>query len=177
MQDAVVRMLNKSDIQVNYRHKWERFLSKFCQTYSTTDAEDILQFGFKNLKTSVKLRILKELCEYQFEQNSSFKKAVNEMTPEKQRCKPFVEDKSGHLFWTMTDANDDAVVYKEHLKKQSWNVLAHDREELTELIKKNAPPSPPRRTSTRRPSILLNESRSQRKAKDLLKEFRVSLEQ
>ncbi len=98
------------------------------------------------------------------------------MTPDKQRCKPLLEDNRGHLFWTMTDSNDDAVVYKENVKKRSWNVLAHDRDELRKIIKQNAPESPPRRMSARRSSANAKTTMVERKAKDLLKEFRVSIE-
>lgn len=100
---------------------------------------------------------------------------MNEITPEKQRCKPLLEDDGHHLFWTMTDSNDDTVVYKENVKKKSWNVLAHDRDELSKLIKRNAPPSPPRRKSARKSLATANVIASEPTAKDLLKEFRLSI--
>lgn len=104
-----------------------------------------------------------------------FKKIVNEMTPDTQRCKPFMEDNSGHRFWSMTDANDDTVVYKEHVKKKSWNVLAHDRDELFKFIKQRKPPSPPRRTSGRRSEANIRSFKPS--AKYLLKELRLSIGQ
>ncbi|KAG4069950.1 hypothetical protein HA402_015174 [Bradysia odoriphaga] len=172
--NTVMRLLYKCNISVD-RERWERRLAKFCRTYSNDDADTILRLGFRNLKTNIKLRVIKELLEYQFEHNIEFKKIVNEMTPDKQRCKPLMEDDGGHLFWTMTDSNDDTVVYKENVKKKSWNVLAHDRHELTKLIKRNAPPSPPRRTSTRRSLVNATIRPSEPKAKDLLKELRLSI--
>lgn len=98
------------------------------------------------------------------------------MDADKQRCKPMMEDTKGHLFWTMTDSNDDAIVYKENLKRKSWNVLAHDRNELTNIVKRNKPESPPRRKSGRTSSA---HSTLERKipAKDLLKNLRVSIGQ
>lgn len=82
-----------------------------------------------------------------------------------------MEDGRGHLFWTMTDSNDDAVVYKENLKKKSWNVVAHDRDELTDYIKRSRPESPPRRTSAR---ISIG-YRNEKTTKDLLTDFRRSI--
>lgn len=92
------------------------------------------------------------------------------MTPDRQRCKPMVEDDRGHLFWTMTDANDDAVVYEENLKKKSWSVLAHDRDELSNIVKRFTPEQPPRRMSLR-----VSTGERKIKAEDLLKGFRESI--
>lgn len=59
--DTIVRLLRKSNFKVD-KDKWERRLSKFCATYSTGDAEEIIRLGFKNMKTTVKLRIMKVWC-------------------------------------------------------------------------------------------------------------------
>lgn len=96
------------------------------------------------------------------------------MTPDKQRCKPMMEDDRGHLFWTMTDANDDAMVYEENLKKKSWSVLAHDRDELSNIVRRSTPEQPPRRMSLRAPAVYEIFERKI-KAKDLLKGFRESI--
>lgn len=103
---------------------------------------------------------------------------VNEMPPEKQRYKPLMEDNSGHLFWTLTDSNDDAMVYEENLKKKSWNVLAHDRDELISIIRSCTPEPIPRRMSERqalRVSAGNERMEPKAKAKDLLKDFCVNI--
>lgn len=56
--DTILRLLRKSNFKAD-RDKWERHLAKFCLTYSDDDAEAIQRLGFKNMRTSVKLRILK----------------------------------------------------------------------------------------------------------------------
>lgn len=97
------------------------------------------------------------------------------MDADKQRYKPMLIDNRGHLYWTMTDSNDDAIVYEEDLKRQSWNVLAHDRDELTNIVRGNAPESLPRRTSRRTSS--LNKSYRRTSMKELLKDLRKSIGQ
>lgn len=82
---------------------------------------------------------------------------MNELTPDKQRYQPLIQDNCGHLYWTMTDANDDAMVYEEDLDHKSWNVVAHDRDELINIVKPFVPqPSP----ATRRPSLSVNTIRT-----------------
>lgn len=56
--DTVMRLLYKCNIYVD-RSRWERRLAKFCRIYSTDDANQIMDLGFRNLKTSVKLRVIK----------------------------------------------------------------------------------------------------------------------
>lgn len=100
---------------------------------------------------------------------------MNELTPDKQRKKPLLQDDGGRLFWTMTDSNDDAIVYEEDLQEKSWNVLAHDRDELINIVRRTVPAPKPVRTSAR--ISLGNATKAERtfKAKDLLNDFRVSI--
>lgn len=55
---TIVKLLRKCDYKCD-RNIWERKLSKFCSTYSTDDADHITRLGFRNTKTSVKLRAMK----------------------------------------------------------------------------------------------------------------------
>ncbi len=56
---AIIRLLRKTDNPSADTSRWERHLSKFCLKYSIDDAAEIRELGFKNLETTVKLRVLK----------------------------------------------------------------------------------------------------------------------
>lgn len=56
--DAIIKLLRKCKIKVNDGH-WERGLSKFCNTYSARDGKKIARLGFRRLRPTTKLRIIK----------------------------------------------------------------------------------------------------------------------
>ncbi|KAJ6641462.1 GTP-binding protein GEM [Pseudolycoriella hygida] len=89
--DAIITLLRKTRYNVS-RDKWEQRLAKFCRTYSAADGENIMRSGFRNMETHVKLRVLKELFEHQFEYNIPFKMHVNQMMAEEQRYQPLLAD-------------------------------------------------------------------------------------
>ena len=55
------------------KEKWEKAVSKFCLTYSETDFWEMNEFGYFGASVDVKLRLLKNLLEAQFDDNVKFK--------------------------------------------------------------------------------------------------------
>lgn len=132
--DTILKLLRKSRLPTISEY-WERGLMRFCSTYSSHDEKEIDRLGFRNVSTSMKLRVIKELFEYQFDHNQFFKWDVNCMSADEQRYQPMMKDGNGNLFWTMFDSNNSEVtVYKEEFdrngKTVNWNVFAHNRREI-----------------------------------------------
>lgn len=65
--------------------KWEKALTKFAHSYSPTDGWELERFGYKNAKAAVKLRIVKNLIESQFDVNPKFKQEINQKTAKELR--------------------------------------------------------------------------------------------
>merc|ERR1712227_827258 len=59
--------------------KWEKFVIKFCYTYSDIDAWEVERVGFSRCLLRTKIRIIKNLFETQFDCNVKFKENVNEL--------------------------------------------------------------------------------------------------
>merc|ERR1712106_989755 len=73
-----VRLLRKLKKSVSM-DKWEKALIKFCFTYSTEDGWELDRFGYKRSKLTLKVRIVKNLCEAQFDLNAKFKLEINKL--------------------------------------------------------------------------------------------------
>lgn len=129
----IVKLLRKTRKNVPL-DKWEHAVSKFCYGYSSQDAWEIERFGYKKSSLAVKLRVLKEIMECQFERNIKFKADVNLVEADELRSQPIGKDSVGNSYWSMTDEELNLRIYQEHLDEDIWKMVAHDRDELAKLI-------------------------------------------
>ena len=104
----LLRKLKKS-VSVD---KWERALAKFAHTYNTEDGWEIERFGYKRCKLNLKLRLLKNLLEAQFDGNVKFKTEINNKPADELRSEPLGRDKLGNLYWYQVDNEATLRVYK-----------------------------------------------------------------
>ena len=80
---------------------------------------------------SVKLRLLKNLMESQFDSNEKFKKEVNNKSAKELRMTPLGTDKLGNAYWYHMDPKDAAVrVYKDDPDEETWELAAETEAEL-----------------------------------------------
>lgn len=129
----IVKLLRKTRKNVPL-DKWEHAVSKFCYGYSAQDAWEIERFGYKKASLAVKLRVLKEVMECQFERNIKFKADVNLVGADDLRSQPIGKDSVGNSYWSMTDEQLNMRIYQEHLDEDIWKMVADDRDELVKLI-------------------------------------------
>merc|ERR1711915_990248 len=134
----LLRRLNKS-VQLD---KWERALQKYAHTYSNQDGWELERFGFKQAKLEVKVRVVKNLMESQFD-SKKFKDKVNLLNANELRLQPHGRDKHGVSYWCQLDEQANLRIYSDDQDEESWSLIARNREELVALIQKLESESPP----------------------------------
>merc|ERR1712106_58683 len=130
-----VRLLRKLKKSVSM-DKWEKALIKFCFTYSTEDGWELDRFGYKRSKLTLKVRIVKNLCEAQFDLNAKFKLEINKHESASLRMQPVGRDKLGNAYWFQVDAEANVRVYREDLDEETWELAADCKEQLGDLVDK-----------------------------------------
>lgn len=134
LHDLHVKLLRKLKRSV-VPEKWEKAIIKFCYFYGNMDdAFQIERYGYLHSDFKVKLRILKNLLEMQFDVNVKFKNTVNSLPSQKLRLEPFGRDKDGNVYYCHMDEKANIKVYQENTDEETWSVVASNRDELAQLI-------------------------------------------
>lgn len=134
LQDFHVKLLRKLKRSVN-PEKWEKSIVKFCYSYGgSDDAFEVERYGYLHSSSAVKLRILKNLLEGQFDVNAKFKNLINAKPSNEMRHEPFGKDKEGNVYYCQVDEKANIRIYQENQDEESWSVVAANREELVKLI-------------------------------------------
>ncbi|XP_064638858.1 remodeling and spacing factor 1-like [Lineus longissimus] len=142
--NILVRLMRRTGQKITFE-KWQKGLIKFCHKYSQFDAWELERFGFKNSNLALKLRILKNLLEAQFDGFAKFKEKVNEKTAEDLRFQPLGRDRAGLAYWYLLDKELNLLVYQEepdNSGNEGWKLVCQTREELACLISKLSTGSP-----------------------------------
>lgn len=135
LEDMHVKLLRKINKKVP-SGKWENALAKFAHTYSNQDAWEIERFGYKTASLAVKLRILKELLETQFDRNVKFKGHINSIAAEDLRSDPIGTDIFGNIYWCIMDRQCNIRVFRDNQDDETWRLVASNRDEVVHLIEK-----------------------------------------
>uniref|UniRef100_A0A1I8NYU6 PHD-type domain-containing protein n=1 Tax=Stomoxys calcitrans TaxID=35570 RepID=A0A1I8NYU6_STOCA len=133
LKDIHIKLMRKTRRTVHEK-SWESALSKFCFCYSAHDAWEIERFGYKNASIKVKLRVLRELLESQFERNMKFRAKILNQSADSLRTQPIGRDRLGHAYWVTQDNDCNLRIYQEHLDEEIWQVVATNRDEFVNLI-------------------------------------------
>ena len=130
-QCRLLRKLNKSITT----SKWEKAFTKFAFTYSADDGWELERFGYKNAKMGLKVRLIKNLMEAQFDVNPKFKSEVNNQKSSELRSMPLGTDKLGNNYWHQLDAEANLRIYKEDVDEETWELVARNKTEFEELLR------------------------------------------
>ena len=114
--------------------KWEKALVKFAHTYSVNDAWELERFGYQRISLELKLRLLKNLIESQFDFNEKLKKDINTKTASELRKDPLGRDRLGNAYWYQVDEEANLRVYKEDPDEETWELVAKTEKQLLDLI-------------------------------------------
>ncbi|XP_031624515.1 titin homolog isoform X2 [Contarinia nasturtii] len=133
LKQFFVKLLRKTRKSVQ-PDKLDSALAKFCYTYSAQDAWEVERFGYKKSSLAVKLRILKEVLESQFDKNPNFRTLISAQTAAELRSQPLGKDKLGNAYWSIVDEQCNLRIYQEHLDEEIWKVVATNRDEMAKLI-------------------------------------------
>lgn len=134
LQDIHVKLLRKLKRSVN-PDRWEKAIVKFCFHYGgSDDAFEVERYGYLHSSFGVKLRIIKNLLESQFDVNAKFKNTINAKLSNELRLEPFGKDKDGNVYYCQIDERANIKIYQENLDEETWSVVATNRDELVKLI-------------------------------------------
>merc|ERR1711936_620941 len=129
----MVRLLRKMKKSVSME-KWEKALVKFAFTCSSEDGWELDRFGYKKAKLALKIRLIKYLCETQFDLNAKFKLDINKIESKTLRLSPVGKDKLGNAYWFQVDPEANLRVYREDLDEETWELVADTRDQLDSLV-------------------------------------------
>jgi len=118
------------------RDKFVSIITKFAYRFDFDDGEYLRTNGYSHANVDVKLRILKNLLETQFDHNTAFKTAVLEKPSFEIRSQPLGRDRSGASYWLILDAECFMRLFRENIDEdRTWTNVAKDKDELESLIK------------------------------------------
>lgn len=80
--------------------------------------------------------MLQELLECQFERNTKFRAKILTVSADSLRSQPIGRDSRGHSYWVTQDNDCNIHIYQEHLDEEIWQVVATNRDEFVNLIKR-----------------------------------------
>ncbi|CAF3325380.1 unnamed protein product [Rotaria socialis] len=119
--------------------KADQFIStmaKFAYRFNYDDGNQLDERGYSKTSIDIKLRVLKNLLEKQFDYNQKLKTAVASKSAIEIRSKPFGRDRYGASYWLYTDTDCFFRLFRENIDRNcTWKSVAKDQTELENLIK------------------------------------------
>ncbi|CAF4475331.1 unnamed protein product, partial [Rotaria sp. Silwood2] len=118
------------------RDKFVPIITKFAYRFDYDDGEYLKANGYSQAEIDIKLRILKNLLETQFDHNQGFKTALLEKQSFEVRSQPFGRDRSGASYWLFLDSECFIRLFRENIDdERTWTNIAKDNDELENIIK------------------------------------------
>uniref|UniRef100_A0A915EI48 PHD-type domain-containing protein n=1 Tax=Ditylenchus dipsaci TaxID=166011 RepID=A0A915EI48_9BILA len=133
-------MMRKIYLKSARADKWENSLVKFCSVCPALESEllQLQRYSYNDLPLSLKLTMLKALCESQFDCNVKFKENLfNTFQTNEIRISPIGVDLNGLSYYYQQDCELNIRVYTVEPDDQSggtWTLKAKSKAELAFLI-------------------------------------------
>ncbi|CAF3339298.1 unnamed protein product [Rotaria sp. Silwood1] len=111
-------------------------IAKFADRFNHDDGDYLNEHGYSKSNVEIKLRVLKNLLEKQFDCDQTLKTFVANNPSHEIRSKPFGRDRFGASYWLFMDTECFMRVFRENIdNKHTWINVAKNQTELENLIK------------------------------------------
>ncbi|UJR13904.1 hypothetical protein I4U23_000910 [Adineta vaga] len=118
------------------RDKFVSIITKFAYRFDFDDGDYLQINGYSHAQIDIKLRILKNLLETQFDHNQAFKTALVEKPSFEIRSQAFGRDRSGAFYWLFMDTECFIRLFRENTDDdRTWTYIATDKDELENFMK------------------------------------------
>ncbi|CAF2080357.1 unnamed protein product [Rotaria magnacalcarata] len=117
------------------RDKFDSIVTKFAARFDVNDSEHIKTTGYLKADVNIKIRIIKNLLESQFETKQMLKKCLIDKSAYELRSSPFGRDRFGVSYWLFMDKDCFVRLFREDIDvDRTWTNVATNRDELKSFI-------------------------------------------
>ncbi|CAF1411671.1 unnamed protein product [Rotaria sp. Silwood1] len=118
------------------REKFDSIITKFASRFDLNDSNHLSTTGYLQAEINVKVRILKNLLESQFDLNQTFKNTLVDKTAREIKSIPLGRDRFGMSYWLFMDTDCFVRLFREDADiDRTWTNVAKDRNEFESFIK------------------------------------------
>ncbi|CAF1170135.1 unnamed protein product [Adineta ricciae] len=135
--DFHLHLLKKiSSGKVIPRDQFDISMKRFAYRFNRDDGDYVEEHGYAKAKVEIKLRILKNLLEKQFDRNQPMNRSLANKSSTDLSSKPFGRDRLGASYWLFTDTDGFIRLFREDINtKRTWINVAKTPQELESLLK------------------------------------------
>ncbi|CAF0813692.1 unnamed protein product [Didymodactylos carnosus] len=137
LMDFHISLLKRLVFGKNAKH--ENFLStitRFTYRFDLEDGDHLTSVGYAHAEINVKIRILKNLLEAQFDQNQTLKAAIQDKPSNEIRSQPLGRDQYGSSYWLFMDRECFVHLFRESSDyERTWSNVAKNEEEFERFTK------------------------------------------
>ncbi|UJR15301.1 hypothetical protein I4U23_002254 [Adineta vaga] len=117
------------------RDRFDSIITKFVSRYDQMDSEQLMTVGYLQANISLKVRIIKNLFESQFDLNQTLKNTLIEQSSSEIRSLPFGRDRFGAFYWFFMDKDGFIRLFRENVNDdRTWTNIAKNRDELEKFL-------------------------------------------
>ncbi|CAF3704844.1 unnamed protein product [Rotaria sordida] len=118
------------------RDKFDSIITKFASRFDVNDSEHLKTTGYLQADISVKIRIIKNLLERQFDVNQILKNSLIDKSAYEIKSSPLGHDRFGISYWFFMDKDCFVRLFREDIDiDRTWTNIAKNRDELENFIK------------------------------------------
>ncbi|CAF4873599.1 unnamed protein product [Rotaria socialis] len=117
------------------RDKFDSIVTKFAARFDVNDSEHIKTTGYLKANVNIKIRIIKNLLESQFETKQMLKKCLIDKSAYELKSSPLGRDRFGVSYWLFMDKDCFVRLFREDIDvDRTWTNIATNRDELKKFI-------------------------------------------
>ncbi|CAF1383480.1 unnamed protein product [Rotaria sp. Silwood1] len=130
-------LLKRLSLAKNAQHnKFDSIITKFASRFDINDSEYLKTTGYLHADISLKIRIIKNLLESQFDLNQILKNSLIDKSACEIKSSPLGRDRFGVSYWFFMDKDCFVRLFREDIDiDRTWTNIAKNRDELENFIK------------------------------------------